>query len=80
MALKKIEPGASYRLVSDYGVGPGSIPAGADLKVTGIYPPGTPGIGYSNEDTVLAEYDRPGAPPQTIAVARSVFSQMVKAV
>jgi len=80
VALTKIEPGASYRLIDDYGFGPGSIPAGADLKVTGIYPPGTPGIGYCVEDTVLAEYERPDGPPQAIAVAKSVFAQMVKAV
>ncbi|MDP9870330.1 MULTISPECIES: hypothetical protein [Streptosporangium] len=68
--------GADYRLTEDFGVGPGSLPAGAIVKATGIYPPGTPGIGWAEEDTVLANYFNSGGAVQTIALVVSAFEQL----
>lgn len=76
----KIAPNSSWRLSSDYGVGPGFIPAGSELLVDDVYPPGTPGIGHIDEDTVVAHYARPDANPQTVAVAVSDFVSLCKAV
>jgi hypothetical protein len=78
--MAKITPNSVWRLSSDFGIGPGFVPAGAELVVDGLYPPGTPGIGHIDEDTVLAHYARPDAGPQTIAVPVSEFSALCKAV
>ncbi|MFD9941563.1 hypothetical protein ACFWYW_24225 [Nonomuraea sp. NPDC059023] len=80
MAQLIAEVGKPYRLVDDFGVGPGSLPAGAEVVVTGIYPPGTPGIGLSEEDTVLADYTRADDSVQTIAVGVTEFEQRFVAV
>lgn len=74
-----IKTNSKWRLVNDFGVGPGFIPAGSELVVSGVHPPGTAGIGYVDEDTVVAHYDRPEAAPQTVALPASLFTTMVKA-
>lgn len=80
MSTTKPTAGAVYRLKADYGVGPGHLPAGADVTVVGVYPPGTAGLGASDEDVVLAQYERPGAPPQTVAISKSRFVSLTRAV
>lgn len=78
--MASVKPKSRWNLINDFGTGNGHVPAGSALEVIGVYPPGTPGIGESNEDVVLAAYARPGAAPQTIAVPASVFSKICKAV
>ena len=78
--MKAIKTNSVWRLVRDYGTGNGYVPANSELTVIGVYPPGTPGIGASDEDVVLADYDRPGTAPQTLAVPVSMFSDICKAV
>ncbi|WP_188187623.1 hypothetical protein [Nonomuraea sp. SYSU D8015] len=50
------EVGETWRLIDDWGVGPGALPAGTEVEILGIYPSGTPGIGYSEYDSVLFQY------------------------
>jgi hypothetical protein len=69
-----------YVLTADggYGSGIGSIPQGSVVTPSEVVPPGTPGVGYSVEDVVLAGYTDtvtfPGIPvDRSLAVALSVF-------
>lgn len=78
--LSSIECESTWKLVKDFGSGNGYVPAGSEVSVIGVYPPGTPGVGMSDEDTVLASYARPDADPQTIAVPVSMFTTLCKAV
>ncbi|MFI6512984.1 hypothetical protein ACIBCT_35745 [Streptosporangium sp. NPDC050855] len=48
--------GESWQLIDDWGVGPGMLLAGAEVTVLGIYPPGTPGIGYSEHDSAVCQH------------------------
>jgi hypothetical protein len=48
--------GQRYTASGDVGEGPGAIPAGAAVVVTAIVAAGTPGVGASAEDTVVADY------------------------
>jgi hypothetical protein len=75
-----ISPGATYRLKNDFGVGPGSLPAGSDVTVTGIHPPGTAGLGQISEDTVTANYAKPEGGIQTIALGVSDFAERFRKV
>lgn len=80
MALTAVSPGSTWRFSVDHGVGPGFVPAGAEVTVTGVYPPGTPGLGASDEDTVLVDYDRSDQAAQSLALPTSLFSKLCKAV
>ncbi|GAA2322338.1 hypothetical protein GCM10010149_89390 [Nonomuraea roseoviolacea subsp. roseoviolacea] len=75
-----ISPDSQWSFLQDYGVGPGFVPAGSVVVVTGVYPSGTPGIGYSDENTVVADLARPDAAPQTLAIPESDFTALTKAV
>ncbi|MFI6495885.1 hypothetical protein [Nonomuraea typhae] len=75
MALT-IAPGSTWRFSDDHGFGPGFVPSGAEVIVTGVYPPGTPGLGAADEDTVLVDYDRPDQAAQSLALPVSLFSQL----
>jgi len=56
------------------------VPGGSVLTVRGVYPPGTPGIGYCDEDTVVADYPRPNAAPQSLAFPISKFKALTEKV
>jgi hypothetical protein len=79
MAKNTFAPDSRWTVSQDCGVGPGYIPAGAELVVSAVYPPGTPGIGHADEDVVMAHYERPDASPQTVAWPVSIFTAACKA-
>jgi hypothetical protein len=82
MAAPKFAPAAddSYKLAEDFGVGPGAVPAGQVVVVTGVYPPGTPGLGVSVEDMVTADFVDIDHSPRTLALPVSEFTARFKKV
>jgi hypothetical protein len=52
----KPKAGETWQLKDDFGTGPGHMTAGTDVTVSGIHPPGTPGLGFSETDIVTAEF------------------------
>jgi len=75
-----ISAGKKFQLIDDFGVGPGMVPAGAEVTVTGVYPPGTPGIGAIDEEIVLATYRNNHNADQVIALGVTQFKSLVREV
>ncbi|MGW0060366.1 hypothetical protein ACWDTT_10610 [Streptosporangium sandarakinum] len=78
--MDEITVGAQYRLRTDFGTGPGMVPAGAVVTVLGIYPPGTPGVGAIDEDTVLCSYHNAYGSTQHLALGVTLFASMFEEV
>lgn len=76
MAAKTALPaqGDVFSLSADFGAGPGAMSLGQLVKVTGVHAPGTPGLGYSAEDTVTADFTDVDNSPRTLALPLSEFA------
>lgn len=74
-ALKAPGEGQVFKLKDDWGIDNGALSAGVQATVTGIHPPGTPGLGYSEVDTVTADIEQVDGPPRTIALSVAEFHQ-----
>lgn len=73
-------PNGIYELAEDFGIGPGTVTSGQRVMVTGVYPPGTPGLGLSDEDVVTADFVDIDGSPRTLGLPLSEFSARFKAV
>lgn len=80
MALTIPKANETWKLTTDHGVGPGYVAAGAAVKVTGVHAPGTPGLGYSEEDTVVAEYLDVDGALRILALPVTGFTSLLKKV
>lgn len=67
--------GSNFKLSEDWGIDNGAIPAGVTATVTGVHPPGTPGLGYSETDTVTADIAEVDGSVRTIALGVGEFNQ-----
>lgn len=71
-----------FRLRADYGEGLGMIPAGTHVRVLGVHPPGTPGIGAAMEDSPLVQWIYQGASgrwvPRNTHFTADTFRQLVE--
>ena len=66
--------GQVFKLAEDWGIDNGALPAGVTATVTGVYPPGTPGLGYSEADTVTADVEGVDGAVRTIALGVAEFT------
>ena len=80
MAAKNPAVGDQYRLKRDFGDGPGYLHAGTVVTVTGIHPPGTPGLGLVDKDTVTAEFKTMEGAVRTIALTVPEFTELFQKV
>ncbi|TKK84703.1 hypothetical protein FDA94_29250 [Herbidospora galbida] len=81
MGGKLVPPaeGDVYELQADFGIGAGSLTAGQQVTVTGVHPPGTPGLGVSNDDQVTADFPEAAGNIRTIALdVPSFYAQFSK--
>lgn len=70
----------SYKLAEDFGVGPGAMAAGQLVTVSGVYEPGTPGLGESTEDIVVADFLDLDNSHRTLALPLSEFTALFQKV